>query len=88
MSFAHIAAYNALKIKQKETTSRFFFPNREENDGGKAAHMRSEAREFFAAANTEEGFYSIFESVFPPSALDKIFIIKGGPGTGKSTLMR
>ena len=50
--------------------------------------MRSEAREFFAAANTEEGFYSIFESVFPPSALDKIFIIKGGPGTGKSTLMR
>lgn len=50
--------------------------------------MRNGIREFFAAANTEEGFYSIFESVFPPSALDKIFIIKGGPGTGKSTLMR
>ena len=50
--------------------------------------MRNGIREFFAAANTEEGFYSIFESVFPPSALDKIFIIKGGPGTGKTTTAR
>lgn len=50
--------------------------------------MKTEAREFFAAANTEQGFYSIFESVFSPNAFDKIFIIKGGPGSGKSTLMR
>ena len=50
--------------------------------------MKSEALEFFAAANTENGFYSIFESVFSPLSLEKIFIIKGGPGTGKSTLMK
>ncbi len=40
---------------------------------------------FFAAANTRHGFVSYFDKCF--SSYEKI-IIKGGPGTGKSTLMR
>lgn len=43
---------------------------------------------YFAAANTFSGFKSNFKSVFAPEKFDRIFIIKGGPGTGKSTLMK
>ena len=43
---------------------------------------------FFAAANTEDGFFSLFDEIFPPEKLKRIYILKGGPGTGKSTLMR
>ena len=42
----------------------------------------------FGAANGYSGFRSNFNSIFSPNRLDKLFIIKGGPGTGKSTLMR
>ena len=44
--------------------------------------------EFFAAANTEDGFFSLFDEIFTPEAFRCIYILKGGPGTGKSTLMR
>ncbi len=43
---------------------------------------------FFAAANGFSGFISLFPSVFDPSEYKKIFILKGGPGTGKSTLLK
>lgn len=43
---------------------------------------------YFAAANTEAGFYSLFHEVFSPQRLRRIYILKGGPGTGKSTLMK
>lgn len=43
---------------------------------------------FFAAANGYEGFRSYFDSVFDPYQYDRIFILKGGPGTGKSSLMK
>lgn len=43
---------------------------------------------FFAAANGYNGFVSYFEKVFSPSEFDKIFILKGGPGTGKSRMMK
>lgn len=45
---------------------------------------------YFAAANTEDGFYSRFGALFNPSSGEwqKIYIIKGGPGTGKSGFMR
>ena len=43
---------------------------------------------YFGAANGYSGFRSNFNSIFSPKRLDKLFIIKGGPGTGKSTLMR
>lgn len=42
---------------------------------------------YFAAANTEAGFFSLFHEVFSPEHLRRIYILKGGPGTGKSTLM-
>lgn len=44
-------------------------------------------KKFFAAANTEKGFVSLFDEVFAPEKFRHIYILKGGPGTGKSTLM-
>lgn len=43
---------------------------------------------YFAARNGHRGFESRFDKVFMPRDFQKIFILKGGPGTGKSTLMR
>lgn len=43
---------------------------------------------YFAAANGYNGFRSNFEKIFSPEKLDKLFVIKGGPGTGKSTIMK
>ena len=41
---------------------------------------------YFAGGNTAHGFYSLFDSNI--ADLERIFILKGGPGTGKSTLMK
>jgi len=41
---------------------------------------------YFAGGNTAKGFYSQFDSNF--AVLEKVFILKGGPGNGKSTLMK
>ncbi len=41
---------------------------------------------YFAAVNSSDGFQSYFDTVF--SSLDRLYIIKGGSGTGKSHLMR
>ncbi|WP_405112914.1 PRK06851 family protein [Paenibacillus sp. FSL K6-1217] len=41
---------------------------------------------YFAGGNTALGFYSLFESNL--QGLRRIFILKGGPGTGKSSLMK
>jgi len=45
---------------------------------------------YFAAANSCDGFYSRFPALFDPHAgrWQKIYIIKGGPGTGKSSFMK
>lgn len=40
----------------------------------------------FPGSNTRKGFFSFYDSVL--NGLDKIFILKGGPGTGKSTLVK
>lgn len=42
----------------------------------------------FVAANSGKGFVSFFEDVFGRKGIEKRYIIKGGPGTGKSHLMR
>lgn len=42
---------------------------------------------YFAASNSGSGFYSYFGEIFSPSRLEEIYIIKGGPGTGKSYFM-
>lgn len=42
---------------------------------------------YFLASNSAAGFYSIYNT-FPPDEDDFLHIIKGGPGSGKSGLMR
>ncbi|MGQ9513241.1 PRK06851 family protein [Thermodesulfitimonas sp.] len=44
-------------------------------------------RKMFPRGNTAAGFYSYYDQIIDPDAR-RIFIIKGGPGTGKSTFMR
>ena len=44
--------------------------------------------EFFAAANSGRGFVSFYKEIFGAKAIERRYLIKGGPGTGKSTLMR
>ena len=44
--------------------------------------------EFFVCANGFSGFRSNFNHVFSAEKTDALFILSGGPGTGKSTLMR
>ncbi len=41
---------------------------------------------YFAALNGGKGFVSFFDGIF--ADLSRVYIIKGGPGTGKSKLMR
>ncbi len=41
----------------------------------------------FAAANTSEGFKSCFEEIFFSPNISKRYILKGGPGTGKSSFL-
>lgn len=42
---------------------------------------------YFAASNSRSGFQSYYEHCFR-GRVDRLYCIKGGPGTGKSTLMR
>ncbi|MBR2343390.1 MAG: hypothetical protein IKA64_03960 [Clostridia bacterium] len=44
--------------------------------------------ERFAAANSYRGFVSRFNTVFISREFKKVFILKGGPGTGKSTILK
>jgi len=43
---------------------------------------------YFSAANGFSGFRSYFPDTFNPKNYERVFILKGGPGTGKSTLMK
>ncbi len=43
---------------------------------------------FFAAANGYSGFRSYFNKIFDPDKYSAIYILKGGPGTGKSSFMK
>lgn len=43
--------------------------------------------DYFLGANSPAGFRSLFEQSYCPSEGWQVYIIKGGPGTGKSTLM-
>ncbi len=52
-----------------------------------ASIHRPRAEGYLAAANSRHGFFSLYDSVYSEDRLRKIYIIKGGPGTGKSTLM-
>lgn len=43
---------------------------------------------FFAASSGAAGFVSNFGKIFDPTSFERIYIIKGGAGTGKSTFMK
>ena len=43
---------------------------------------------YFAGGNTADGFYTCFEDILPRKKRKRMFYLKGGPGVGKSTLMR
>ena len=42
---------------------------------------------YFLGANSPAGFYSLYSQLLPPESARAIYILKGGPGCGKSTLM-
>lgn len=42
----------------------------------------------FPGSNTYKGFVGFFDDVFDLDSLERLFILKGGPGVGKSTLMK
>lgn len=44
--------------------------------------------EFFLASNTTSGFFSVFNTLYNPKKGWFCYILKGGPGTGKSTIMK
>ncbi len=43
---------------------------------------------YFLAANSAEGFVSYFDRCYDPALGWRSYVIKGGPGTGKSSFMR
>ena len=45
-------------------------------------------KEFFAAANSGKGFVSFYDRIFKGDNIKRRYLIKGGPGTGKSTFMK
>ncbi|WP_326906583.1 hypothetical protein [Sedimentibacter sp. MB31-C6] len=45
-------------------------------------------KHFFAGNNTSKGFFSYFDNSINPSELNRIYILKGGPGVGKSSFMK
>lgn len=51
------------------------------NQPGRIKHV-------FPASNTPSGFHSFFSYILPQDEAKKIYCIKGGPGTGKSSFMK
>ena len=47
-----------------------------------------QAIHYFPGGNTAEGFFSRFGDILPAPAQRRMYYLKGGPGVGKSTLMR
>ena len=50
--------------------------------------MKQIKRNYFAASNSAEGFKSYYGNVFDVREFSRIYVIKGGPGTGKSSFMK
>ncbi len=50
--------------------------------------MKNETLSYFLAANSGEGFNSLFNTLFKAHDGWRLYIIKGGPGTGKSGIMK
>ena len=46
------------------------------------------ANTFFAGANTGRGFFGVYDEIANEEVRERVYIIKGGSGTGKSTMMQ
>ncbi len=45
-------------------------------------------KKLYAGANTCDGFYSLYHNILRQEEATRLYIIKGGPGVGKSTFMK
>lgn len=45
-------------------------------------------KKVFPGGNTSQGFYSFYDYIIDQQEANRVFVIKGGPGVGKSTFMR
>lgn len=43
---------------------------------------------FYVSANSPYGFFSYFEDIIHLKTRNRMYILKGGPGVGKSTLLK
>lgn len=50
--------------------------------------MAAQTRRAFLGGNTPLGFFSYFDHLIRPGRAQRLYIIKGGPGTGKSSFMK
>lgn len=50
--------------------------------------MKNAVREYFPGSNTPEGFYSYYDYILKSREAKRIIVLKGGPGTGKSSFMK
>lgn len=50
--------------------------------------MTKKIKHYFPGANTPDGFFNYFKYILPVEEANRIFCIKGGPGTGKSSFMK
>lgn len=50
--------------------------------------MRGNAKHYFPGNNTPGGFFSYYHNLLDPKEAERIWCLKGGPGTGKSYLMK
>lgn len=49
---------------------------------------KGKLKKVFPGGNTSQGFYSFYDYIIDQQEANRIFVIKGGPGVGKSTFMR
>ncbi len=49
--------------------------------------QKGNIKKVFPGGNTSRGFHSFYDQIIPEDA-ERIFVIKGGPGVGKSSFMR
>ncbi|MBR5313133.1 MAG: hypothetical protein IKU40_09660 [Clostridia bacterium] len=52
------------------------------------ARIETDGAAYFAGANTADGFRGIYDEIADETVLERVYVIKGGAGTGKSTLIR
>lgn len=49
---------------------------------------KGRVKEVFPGGNTSLGFFSYYNYILEQAEAQRIFILKGGPGVGKSTFMK